>query len=112
MNSTFIKSCVLAIAFSMSAAIPAAYSQGKGKAKGKQNIGTKENHGREAGSLPFGLDQFTEKKGYLPSGLQNKKDENSSLTRGLEEGGKELKTTGKVKKASKKSLKVRLQRKQ
>ena len=102
MNSTFIKLSALAAAFSMSAAIPAAYSQGKGKTKSKQNIETKENHGRKAGSLPFGLDQFTDKKGYLPSGLQSKKDENSSLTRGLEEGGKTLKTTGKVKKASKK----------
>ena len=102
MNSTFIKLSTLAVAFSMSVAIPAAYSQGKGKAKGKQKIATKENHGREAGSLPFGLDQFTDKKGYLPSGLQTKKDEDGLLTRGLLEGGKELKATSKVKKASKK----------
>jgi hypothetical protein len=45
--------------------------------------------------MPFGLEQFSEKKGNLPSGLQNKKDDDGSLTRGLKEGGKRLKSTGK-----------------
>jgi hypothetical protein len=43
-----------------------------------------------------------DKKGELPSGLQKMEAEDGSLTRGLEEGGKELKTTGKAKKTSKK----------
>jgi hypothetical protein len=61
MNATFIKLSAVAIAFSMSVAIPAAYSQGKGKGKekGKQNVDAKENHGREAGELPHGLEQFS-----------------------------------------------------
>jgi len=80
-----------------------AFSQekGKAKAKGKQNIEAKGKHGREAGELPFGLEQHTDKKGALPSGLQKKKDEEGSLTRGLEEGGKGLKPTGKAKKSPK-----------
>ena len=61
MNATFTKLSAVAIAFSMSVAIPAAYSQGKGnaKAKGKQNVEAKEKHGREAGELPHGLEQFS-----------------------------------------------------
>jgi hypothetical protein len=75
MNATLIKLSAVAIAFSMSVAIPAAYSQGKdkGKEKGKQNVEAKEKHGRAAGELPYGLEQFSEKKGNLPSGLQKKK---------------------------------------
>jgi len=34
------------------------------------------------------LEQYTEKKGELPSGLQKKKDQDGQLTHGLEEGGK------------------------
>ena len=70
MNATFTKLSAVAIAFSMSVAIPAAYSQqgkGNGKAKGKQNVESKEKHGREAAELPHGLEQFSEKKGNLPS---------------------------------------------
>jgi hypothetical protein len=103
MNATFIKLSAVAIAFSMSVAIPAAYSEekGKGKEKGKQNVDAKEKHGREAGELPHGLEQFSEKKGNLPSGLQKKKDENESLPRGLEQGGKKLTSTSKGKRSSK-----------
>ena len=90
----------LAIAFSMSMAVSPAYAQGKGKAKGKQKVETKGNHGRAAGELPFGLEQLSEKKGELPSGLQKKKDK-GTLTAGLEGGGKRLKSTGKAKKSSK-----------
>jgi hypothetical protein len=42
-----------------------------------------------------------EKKGALPSGLQKKKDEEGSLTRGLEKGGKSLTSTTKAKKGNK-----------
>ena len=103
MKTTFIKLSAVAIAFSMSVGIPAAYSDGKakGKEKGKQNINAKEKHGREAGELPHGLEQFSEKKGNLPSGLQKKKDENASLPRGLEQGGKKLTSNSKGKKSSK-----------
>jgi hypothetical protein len=80
-----------------------AFSQekGKAKAKGKQKTEASGKHGREAGELPYGLEQRTEKKGELPSGLQKKKDEDGQLTRGLEEGGKDLKAPSKAKKASK-----------
>jgi hypothetical protein len=78
---------------------PAAFSAEKGKAnaKGKQKVESKQNHGREAGKLPYGLIRHTEKKGELPSGLQ-KKAEDGQLPRGLEEGGKKIKTAGKGKK--------------
>ncbi len=103
MNATFTKLSAVAIAFSMSVAIRAAYSQekGTGKEKRPQNVETKENHGRKAGELPHGLEQFSEKKGNLPSGLQKKKDENGSLTRGLDQGGKKLTSNSKGKKSSK-----------
>ena len=78
-----------------------AFSQDKGKAKGKQKTEAKEKHGREGGELPYGIEHRTEKKGELPSGLQKKKDEDGQLTRGLEEGGKDLKAPSKGKKASK-----------
>ena len=103
MNATFIKLSTVAIAFSMILAIPAAYSQGKGnsKEKRKQNVEAKEKHGREAGELPHGLEQFSEKKGSLPSGLQKKKDENESLPQGLDQGGKKLTLGSKGNKTSK-----------
>jgi hypothetical protein len=104
MNATLIKLSTLAIVFSMTVAIPAAYSQGKGngKEKGKQNVEAKEKHGREAGELPHGLEQFSEKKGTLPSGLQKKKDDDGTLTHGLDGGGKKVDSTSKGKKVSKK----------
>ena len=80
-----------------------AYSEGKanGKVKGKQKVEAEEKgkHGRQAGELPYGLEQYKEKKGELPSGLEKKKD--GQLTRGLEEGGKKLKSPSKGKKDSK-----------
>ena len=75
-----------------------AFSQDKGKAKGKQKTEAKEKHGREGGELPYGIEHRTEKKGELPSGLQKKKEEDGKLTRGLEEGGKDLKAPSKGKK--------------
>jgi len=93
---------VLAMACAISVVSSPAYSQGKGhgKAKGKANVETNENHGRDAGGLPFGLETYMGKKGEgeLPSGLQKKKDDSGSLTHGLEEGGKPLKSTSKGKK--------------
>ena len=102
MSGTFRKLSALAIAFSASMAMSPAYSQGagKGKAKGKQSVEAKENHGREAGELPFGLQNHVEKKGGLPSGLQ-KKNEKGSLTRGLEKGGKTVASATKAKKGAK-----------
>jgi hypothetical protein len=104
MNASFIKLSTVAIAFSVSVAIPAAYSDGKakGKEKGKQNVEAKEKHGREAGELPHGLEQFSGKQGTLPSGLQKKKDDDGTLTHGLDGGGKKLDSTTKVKNGSKK----------
>jgi hypothetical protein len=86
-----------------------AFSQGKGKAKGKEKTEAtgkekteaKGKHGRESGELPYGIQHRTEKKGELPSGLQKKKEEDGQLTRGLEEGGKNSKAPGKGKKDSK-----------
>lgn len=72
-----------------------AFAKQDSKAKGKsmeKNATTKDNLGREAGELPSGLQKFSERKGQLPSGLQKKKDE-GQLTKGLEKGGKKLKTT-------------------
>jgi len=103
MNATFRNLSALAIAFSMSSATSSAYSEGpeKGKAKGRQDVDAKGKNGREAGELPVGVEQFSEKKGEPPSGLQKKKDEEGKLARGLEEGGKRLKSTGQAKKSSK-----------
>jgi hypothetical protein len=78
-----------------------AFSQEKGKAKGKEKTEANGKHGREAGELPYGIQHRTEKKGELPSGLQKKKDEDGQLTRGLEEGGKDLKSPSKGKKITK-----------
>ena len=75
--------------------------EGKGKAKASKKIETKENHGRQAGELPYGLERHMEKKDSLPLGLQKKKDEDDQLTRGLEKGGKKLEPATKGKKASK-----------
>ena len=64
MNATFRNLSALAVAFSMSMAESSAYSPrpGKGKAKGKQDLDAKGKNGREAGELPFGLEQFSEKR--------------------------------------------------
>ncbi len=107
MKTTLLIRTLMALTISGTLALTAspAFSNGKGKslAKGKnKTTEIKGHHGCQAGELPFGLDQFTDKNGELPSGLQNNKDDDGSLTRGLDEGGKELKTTGKTKKTSKK----------
>lgn len=83
--------------------VSSASSQGKanGKSQGKQKVQTKDNHGREAGELPSGLQQYSEKKGELPEGLQKKKTKDGQLTRGLTEGGKKSKSPMKGKKDSK-----------
>jgi hypothetical protein len=74
------------------------FSEGKGKAKGKEKNEAKGKHGREGSELPYGIQHRTEKKGELPSGLQKKKDEDGQLTRGLEEGGRNSKAPNKAKK--------------
>jgi len=89
-------------AFSFTAAPAFSKNEGKSLAKGKTKTESSGKHGREAGELPFGLEQLSTKKGELPGGLQKKKDEDGSLTRGLLEGGKELKTTTKTNGRSKK----------
>ena len=99
--SKLTKLLVFMVIYSLGVTASPALSKEKVKAKGKQTIETKDNHGREAGELPFGLQQHSEKKGELPAGLQKKKDEDGQLTRGLEEGGKNLKTTTKGKTRSK-----------
>jgi hypothetical protein len=75
-----------------------AHSEGKanGKAKGKQKVESEEKgkHGRQAGGLPYGFEQYTEKKGELLSGLQ--KNEEGQLTHGLEQGGKKSKSSSKA----------------
>ena len=48
------------------------------------------------------LEQFSQRKETLPSGLQKKKDEDGTLTHGLDDGGKKLDPNSKGKKASKK----------
>jgi hypothetical protein len=100
MNATFRNLSALAIAFGVSITISSVYAQekGKGKAKGKQDDETKGKHGRAAGDIPFDLEQFCEKNEQLPSGLQKRKDTEGLLTRGLEEDGKRLTSTGKGKK--------------
>jgi hypothetical protein len=93
--SVFMVVCALGLTTS------SAFSQEKGKAKGKAKTATKAKHGRAAGELPYGIEHRTDKKGELPSGLQKKKDEDGQLTRGLEEGGKDSKSPSKAKKGSK-----------
>lgn len=91
-----VASCALVFAASP------AWSKQEGKAKVKDSQKTeKENHGRQAGELPAGLQRHTEKKGQLPSGLQKKKDEDGQLTRGLEKGGKSLEPKSKGKNSTK-----------
>jgi hypothetical protein len=72
----------------------------KSNAKGKQKVEVKQNHGRKAGELPYGLIRHTDEKGGLPSGLQKKTADGEQLPRGLQEGGKKLKTANKGKKAT------------
>lgn len=82
----------LAVTFVLGATAFPAFAKQEGQTKGKaaKKSATKENSGRQAGELPSGLQKHAERKGQLPSGLQ-KKDE-GQLTKGLETGGKKLKT--------------------
>jgi hypothetical protein len=104
MSNLVKKLPVFMIIFALGLTASSAFSQEKAKAKakgkGKGKIETTGKHGREAGELPYGLERHTQ-KGELPSGLQKKKDEDGQLTRGLEEGGKDLKSPSKGKKGSK-----------
>ena len=96
--SVFVVICALGLTASY------AFSQGKGKAKAKSKEKTETygKHGREAGEMPYGLERYMEnKEGELPSGLQKKKDEGGQLTRGLENGGKNLTSSSKGRKGSK-----------
>jgi hypothetical protein len=88
-------SLAIAVAFALAGtAYPVmAKQEGKGKEKSTAKSATKENSGRQAGELPSGLQNHTERKGQLPSGLQKKKDEDGQLTKGLEKGGKKVKTS-------------------
>lgn len=81
--------------------LPASPAYSQGKAKAKQKVKAEGKHGREAGELPYGLAQYTEKNGDLPSGLEKRKDQDGQLTHGLEEGGKKLEPSGKGKKSFK-----------
>jgi hypothetical protein len=100
--STLLKNLpVFMVVCALGLTTSSAFSQEKGKAKGKENTETKGKHGREAAELPYGIEHRAEKKGELPSGLQKKKDEEGQLTRGLEEGGQNSKAASKGKKGSK-----------
>src|SRR3989442_7094181 len=72
-----------------------AHSEGKanGKAKGKQKVEVEEKgkHGCEAGELPYGLQQYMEKKGERASAVPKKNDEDGQIMRGLVEGGEKVK---------------------
>ena len=86
---------VVVVSFALGMTAYPAFAKQDGKTKGKsteKNAARKDNSGREAGELPSGLQKYSERKGELPSGLQKKKDE-GQLTKGLEKGGKKLKTT-------------------
>jgi hypothetical protein len=90
--SKSISAIVATFVFTLTAYPAVAKQENKGKAKNSEKHITKENSGRDAGELPSGLQKYSERKGQLPSGLQKKKDE-GQLTKGLEKGGKKLKTT-------------------
>jgi hypothetical protein len=99
MKTTFTSLSRLALLFGTCAVtFPASPAYPQGKAKAKNKVETEGKHGREAGELPYGLQQYTEKKDALPSGLQKKKDQDGQHTRGLQEGGKKLKSSSKGKK--------------
>ena len=101
-TSTLVKKLpVFMVVCTLGLTVSSAFSQEKGKAKGKEKTETKAKHGRVAGELPYGIEHRTEKKGELPSGLQKKKEEDGQLTRGLEQGGKDSKSPSKAKKGSK-----------
>jgi len=88
--SRMIPAFVVTFALGVTAYPATAKQPHKSKVKSTETKATKDNSGREAGALPSGLQKYTERKGELPSGLQKKKEE---LTKGLQDGGKKVKTT-------------------
>ena len=90
--SRMIPAFVLSFALGVTAYPAMAKQDHKNKVKSTERKATKDNSGREAGALPSGLQKYSERKGELPSGLQKKKDD-GELTKGLQDGGKKLKTT-------------------
>ena len=98
MNKTFTSLSKLALLFGACAVtLPASSAYSQGKAKAKNKVGAEGKHGREVGELPYGLQQYTEKKGALSSGLQKRKHQDGQLIRGLEESGKKIKSSSKGK---------------
>jgi hypothetical protein len=90
--SRMIPAVVVSFALGVTAYPATAKQEHKGKVKSTEPKATKDNSGREAGDLPSGLQKYSERKGELPSGLQKKKDD-GELTKGLQDGGKKVKTT-------------------
>ena len=90
--SKMIPAFVVTFALGVTAYPAMAKQEHKTKVKSTETKATKDNSGRQAGALPSGLEKYTERKGELPSGLQKKKDD-GELTKGLEDGGKKLKTS-------------------
>jgi hypothetical protein len=90
--SKVISAFVVTFALGVTAGPAMAKQDHKSKVSSTETKSTKDNSGREAGALPSGLEKYTERKGELPSGLQKKKDD-GELTKGLQDGGKKVKTT-------------------
>ena len=90
--SRMIPVFVVSFALGLTAYPAMAKQDHKSKVKSTETKPTKDNSGRDAGELPSGLEKYTERKGELPSGLQKKKDD-GELTKGLQGGGKKLKTS-------------------
>jgi len=90
--SRMIPVFVVSFALGLTAYPAMAKQDHKSKVKSTETKPTKDNPGREGGALPSGLQKYTERKGELQSGLQKKKDD-GELTKGLQDGGKKVKTT-------------------
>ena len=89
--SKMISAFVVTFALGVTAYPAMAKQEHKTKVKSTETKATKDNSGRKA-ELPSGLQKYTERKGELPSGLQKKKQD-GELTKGLQDGGKKVKTT-------------------
>jgi hypothetical protein len=102
MNISTTISATVVIIVLIGTAFPATAKQG-GNFKGKraEKSTAKENSGRQAGELPWGLQKYTERKGQLPSGLQKKQDAAGQLNNGLQNGGKKLESGANTNKPSK-----------
>jgi hypothetical protein len=90
--SRMIPAFVVSFALGVTAYPAMAKQDHRSKVKSTETKATKDNSGREAGALPSGLQKYSERKGELPSGLQKNKDD-GELTKGLQDGGKKVKTT-------------------